>query len=137
LTLAMLGREEEAMRQLRETMAAGNRDRQYRAYHEGLLGTLEGHREAALSALDTVVSHNRDPEALFYMMRSYARLGERDRALDLLERISRSFFPVTAFERDPWLDPLRDSPRFAEILRRATVLHNSARAVWETTNDER
>jgi serine/threonine protein kinase/tetratricopeptide (TPR) repeat protein len=139
LTLAMTGREEEAMRQLRETLL-GNRDRQYRAYHEALLGTLEGNRETALAALDTVVSHNRDPEAIFYMTRSYAHLGERDRALDLLERLSRSFFPVTAFERDAWLDPLRDSPRFAAVLRRATALHQSARAVWdarETMNDER
>ena len=130
LTLAMTGRESEAKRQLRETMAA-NRDRQYRAYHEALMWTLERNREAALAALDTVVAHNRDPEALYYQTRCYARLGERDRALDLLERLSRSFFPVSTFEHDPWLEPLRDSPRFAEIVRAAATRHQSARKVWE------
>lgn len=125
----MLGRGEEARRRLREMLAASE-DRQFRAYHEGLLGTLEGNRDIAIPALDRIVEHNRDPEAIYYMARSYARLGERDKALDLLERISRSFFPIFAFDHDPWLEPLRDSPRFAEILRRARERHAQARAVW-------
>ena len=51
--------------------------------------------------------------------------------LDLLERLSRSFFPVTTFEHDAWLEPLRDSPRFAEIMRAAAGRHQAAREVWE------
>jgi len=131
LTLAMLGREEEAVRLLREALK-GDPDPQYRAYHQALLGTLEGNREVALPGIEKIVTHNRDPEAWFYQVRSYGRLGEREKALDLLERVSRSFFPVHAFEHDPWLDPLRDSPRFAEILRAAKERHEAARAVWST-----
>src|SRR5207245_7266802 len=129
LTLAMTGREAEAIEQLRETMRS-NPDRQYRAYHEGLLATIERRHDDAVRAIDIIVEHNRDPEALFYQTRSYARLGETEKALDLLERVARSFFPVYAFEHDLWLEPLRDSPRFAEILRSAKERHEQAREVW-------
>ena len=131
LVLAMLGRQEEATRQLREAMKA-DPDPQYRAYHQALLGTLEGNREAALPGIEKIVTHNRDPEAWFYQTRSYAHLGEREKALDLLERVSRSFFPVHAFEHDAWLDPLRDTPRFAEIVRAAKERHEAAREVWQS-----
>jgi len=131
LTLAMIGRETEAKNQLRETLASAA-DRQYRSYHEGLLGVLEENREAAVPAIERIVAHNRDPEAWFYQMRSLARVGEREKALDLLERLSRGFFPVYTFEHDPWLEPLRDSPRFAPILAAAKERHEQARAVWSS-----
>jgi TolB-like protein/Flp pilus assembly protein TadD len=130
LTLIMLGRAEEARSLLRETVER-NPDRQFHAYHESLLWIIEGNHDAALRAIDTVVEHNRDPEALFYMTRAYARIDEREKALDLLERVSRGFFAVYAFEHDPWLEPLRHSPRFREILRSAAARHAQARAVWE------
>jgi len=129
LTLAMLGRQEEATRLLREALKS-DPDPQYRAYHQALLGTLEGNREAALPGIEKIVAHNRDPEAWFYQVRSLAHLGDHEEALDLLERVSRSFFPVHAFEYDPWLDPLRASPRFAEVLRAAIERHEAAREVW-------
>jgi len=129
LVLVMLGLEDEAKRVLSDAMKS-DPDPQYRAYHQALLGTLEGNRELAFRGMDKIASHNRDPEAWFYQTRSYARLGERERALDLLERVSRSFFPIYTFEHDPWLEPLRDSPRFAEILRAAKDRHAQARAVW-------
>ena len=131
LALAMLGREQEAARQLHETLR-GDPDPQYRAYHVALLGTIEKDPSAAMPGIEKIVAHNRDPEAWFYQARSLARLGEREKALALLERVSRSFFPVYAFEHDPWLEPLRDSPRFAEILRGAKQRHEQARAVWSS-----
>jgi hypothetical protein len=77
------------------------------------------------------VARNRDPEAGYYAFRAYARIGERDKALDLFERITRAYFPVYTFEHDPWLDSLRDSPRFAAIVREAGARHKAAQTVWE------
>ncbi|HEX9408011.1 MAG TPA: BTAD domain-containing putative transcriptional regulator, partial [Thermoanaerobaculia bacterium] len=129
LTLAMLGRADEAARQLHDALQS-DPDPQYRAYHQSLLGTIEGDRASALPAIEKIIAHNRDPEAWYYQTRSLAHLGERDKALDLLDRVSHSFFPMFAFEHDPWLDPLRDSPRFASILNAAKQRHEQARAVW-------
>lgn len=130
LTLMMLGRVEEAARSLRADLPK-NIDRQYRAYHESLLATLMGDRDAALQATDVISAHQRDPEALFYMARSYARNGETEKALDLLERASRSFFAVSTFERDPWLESLRGLPRFAAILAAARERHREARQIYD------
>jgi len=131
LTAAMLGREEEAKHQLRQVLT-GDPDLQYRAYQLALLGTLDRDLPMALEGIDRIVAHNRDPEAWFYMVRSLAKLGEREQALDLLERAARSFFPVYAFEHDPWLEPLRESQRFASIVASARERQEAARAVWDS-----
>jgi hypothetical protein len=131
LTLAMTGREAEAIVALREKMRT-NPDKQFRAYHLGLASMLEGDRETAARNANAIIDHNRDPEARYYMVRSLARIGESERALDVFELISRSFFPVYTFEHDPWLESIRSSPRFAEIMRGARDRHAQARAVWES-----
>src|SRR4029077_13069668 len=115
--------------QLRQVLT-GDPDLQYRAYQLALLGTLERDLPMALEGIDRMVAHNRDPEAWFYMVRSLAKLGEREQALDLLERAARSFFPVYACEHDPCLDSLRESPRFASIVAPARERQEAARAVW-------
>jgi tetratricopeptide (TPR) repeat protein len=111
---------------------ASDPDPQYRAYHQAVLGTLERNRAMALEGIEKIVAHNRDPEAWFYQVRSLAKIGEKEKALDQLERVSRSFFPVYTFEHDSWLEPLRDSARFASILAAARKRHEQARAVWQS-----
>src|SRR5205085_1554187 len=129
LTLMMLGREVEAARLLDEALKS-DPDRQYRAYHIALLGTIARDRDAALPGIEKIIAHNRDPEAWFYQTRSLSWIGEREKALNQLERVARSFFPVYTFEHDPWLAPLRDSPRFASIVAGARERQSAARAVW-------
>ena len=48
-----------------------------------------------------------------------AQLGEKDQAFDYLEKVyERREVWVTYLRVEPRLDPLRDDPRFAEVLRR-------------------
>lgn len=129
ITLMMLGRTAEAEQHVRATLSS-NPDPQYRAYYESLLGTLTGDYAAASRAIDTIANHQRDPEALFYMARNYARIGEADKALDLLQRVSRSFFPVFTLEHDPWLEFVRGLPRFADVMRLARESHDEARRAF-------
>ena len=128
--MAMSGQREEALRLLRDTIR-NNPDKQFHAYHQGLVSMLEGDQETAAHNANIIIDHNRDPEARYYMIRSLAHVGKIDRALDVLDEISRSFFPVYTFEHDPWLEPIRSSPRFAEIMRAARERHARARAVWQ------
>jgi hypothetical protein len=73
-----------------------------------------------------------DPEGQYYLGRSLVRLEAADRALEFLTRAERNgFFCFPAFERDPWLDPLRCDPRFLEILRRAESRTRDAARAFE------
>jgi TolB-like protein/DNA-binding winged helix-turn-helix (wHTH) protein/Tfp pilus assembly protein PilF len=50
---------------------------------------------------------------------TYAQLGEKDRAFELLEKMYRERDPGTTLLRvEPFLDPLRSDPRFQDLLRR-------------------
>jgi len=70
-----------------------------------------------------------DPEGLYYMARCMVRVGELDRALDLLDRAERGgFFCAPFFMSDPWLDPIRGTTKFIEVLRRAEVRARDAAA---------
>ena len=57
-------------------------------------------------------SHNMDGEAIYHTMRLRALLGDRDEALDLLERSLAQVFCTPLFERDPWLASVRGEARF-------------------------
>src|SRR5207244_7838577 len=62
-----------------------------------------------------------DSFALYNSACFYSLLGEPNRALDLLERMAQTGQANTSKDwmiNDPDLDPIRDSPRFQEILRR-------------------
>ena len=50
----------------------------------------------------------------------YIALGEIERAFNLLERAYsvRSFILMYTIKSDPWFDPLRNDPRFEDLLRR-------------------
>ena len=92
---------------------------------------LEGNREEFLPAFDAQSPLVRDPEGLFYVSALASYLGETDRALDGLQRsVDAGFACFAAMARDPWLDPLRGHPRFAQILRTAEGRHREAAAAF-------
>jgi serine/threonine-protein kinase len=130
LTVALvnLGRTEEARRAMiieAERFAGNTIERHFIGHLDAFVG---GSRERSLEEIERLLDSGfRDGEGLFYIVRSYARLNESDRALDVLERaIGYGFFCYPAFARDSWLDPLRGEPRFVELLRRAEARHRAA-----------
>jgi DNA-binding winged helix-turn-helix (wHTH) protein len=119
LALASLGREAEASAALkwreRETT-----ETRIRPYLVSLRAMLDGDRDASLAALDAAAVLPVDAEALFYLVRTYARLGEEDRAAAGLSRvIDGGFWCSHTFARDPWLEPLRRRADVRQLIDRA------------------
>ena len=64
-------------------------------------------------------------------------LGSYDLALHALAKAVDGGYSVTEpLLQDPWLAPLRDNPRFTEILRRAQVRRDEALAVFRAEGGE-
>jgi len=54
--------------------------------------------------------------------RHYARLGEKDQAFEWLEKAYQEHEGGLIFLKvDQWADPLRDDPRFHDLLRRMNL----------------
>lgn len=131
LALASLGRTDDAIAALRwrerETQDSG-----VRTYLVGLRAMLEGDRATSLQALDQAAAIQTDPEARYYLARSFAKWGEHDRALTELERVvSGGFFCHSTFSRDPWLDPLRSARSFDALMAQARAGHAHARRAFD------
>jgi hypothetical protein len=126
LVLTMLGREEEALSRLRR-WERDLSDSHVRAWMVSIHALLEGRGKDCAQALEQLVASFRDPEGMFYVARTYARLGETERALAALARaVEGGFHCFPAFMRDPWLDPLRAQPEFQEILLQAEAARRAA-----------
>jgi TolB-like protein len=124
LALVMLGRVPEALASLQgiDVTAAGRLG----IFIKGLRGTIERRGEETLSDLRTI-SDMPDPEGRYYVARAFAYLGSLDDALPLLAgAVEDGFFCLAAFTRDPWLDPLRGTPEFTALVRRAESRHRQA-----------
>ena len=117
--LPMLGRETEAIAAYHE-IAGRSLPVLIRRLATASRFALEGRRGECLDAMVTFDNQAFDPEGLYFAGRALVRVEERERAIDMLERVvERGFFCVEAFVRDPWLDPIRRHPRFRLLLRRA------------------
>jgi DNA-binding winged helix-turn-helix (wHTH) protein/TolB-like protein/Flp pilus assembly protein TadD len=96
-------------------------------YVDGLLGcaeALSGNTAAAYELLKELTLRSRDQYIpAFSIAMVYVGLGERDRALEWLERAyqDRSAYMVYA-KTDPLLDPVRSDPRFISLLHRMRLL---------------
>jgi TolB-like protein/DNA-binding winged helix-turn-helix (wHTH) protein/Tfp pilus assembly protein PilF len=91
---------------------------------DGLLGyayAMAGERDEALRMADGLkrLWKQRDPDAAYELARAYAGLGDRNRALEWLDRTYQERYPsVRTVRIDPQFDGLRPDPRFQDLLRR-------------------
>jgi tetratricopeptide (TPR) repeat protein len=126
LALASLGNTREAVAALRwrerECPDSGAA-----VYITSLRALLEGHDEECRRALVRATAQPLDPEARYYLARTYARLGDVDRALEELTRVVEGGFSChEALDRDPWLEGMRQDGRVRRLIERARS--RSARA---------
>ncbi len=121
-SLPMLDREAEALAACRE-MEAHHPLGRPAVMLAGIRAGLERDRDACVAAMARVVDGGfHDPEGLYFGARHLARAGATDDALSLFARVvSGGFHCAETFVRDPWLDPLRTSPAFVDLLRRAEM----------------
>jgi len=79
-----------------------------------------------------VIGGRLDGEALYYLARSYARLGDTAQALTLLERsVAGGFSCYQVFVSDQWLAPLANDRRFTAVVDRAREVSAAARHAYE------
>jgi hypothetical protein len=95
MVLSSIGRGEEALEYLRE-MERVNRPELMRHFIGSLRLLLEGKRVESLEAAEFCIRNFPDPEAVFYMARQLARLGEVPRALEVLAGVLQSGYLFSA-----------------------------------------
>jgi serine/threonine protein kinase len=127
--LAAMGDDAAALDRLKSReivgVATGTIMRSLRAY-------LEGDIEKCIATSNS--DHNllrKTPESLYYLARHLARVNAREQAISLLfDVIDCGFLCGSAIMRDPWLDSLRLSPRFTDLLGRAEEKRKGAHAAF-------
>jgi DNA-binding winged helix-turn-helix (wHTH) protein len=130
LALASLGRESDAIAALR-WRERDTRDNRARAFLVSLRALLQGDRDESLHALHRAGDELTDPEAKYYVARSFARLSAREDALaSLSDVVHDGFFCYPAFVSDPWLEGIRHLQPFRELLETAQSRHESAREAF-------
>jgi TolB-like protein/Tfp pilus assembly protein PilF len=109
--LMQLGRNDEAAAQFRNTPG----DSIYRMTGEAILFAREGNRSASDQVLAKAQQGYGD-KASYQYGEIHAQRGERDQAFAALDRAFAVHDPgLTLLKVDPFLDPIRNDPRFAEL----------------------
>ena len=95
------------------------------------IGQRESRGLAILREAESRIEERRvgDPEATYKIAQAYARLGDNNSALRILQRsVENGFFSYPYFIEDPLLDPLRKEPRFLQIMRMAELRHQALKS---------
>jgi serine/threonine protein kinase/tetratricopeptide (TPR) repeat protein len=122
MVLATMGRRDEALAILHKRDRESHPD-MLRLYLSSLRALLEDKPQESLAAIERYLPLCQDPEALFYIARQLAYLGESTKALaELHHVIERGYLCSRMLARDPWLDSLRAHAEFGVILEKARAL---------------
>jgi serine/threonine-protein kinase len=119
--LALTGRHKEALAEVQKAIErTGDRSR---VAYLGRVYARMGEREKALAAIEEVkeISKNRivSPHSIALV---YSALGEKDLAFEWLNKsLGEGYVELYTLKVDPWLDSLRDDPRFQELLEKARL----------------
>jgi DNA-binding winged helix-turn-helix (wHTH) protein/tetratricopeptide (TPR) repeat protein len=99
---------------------------------------LEHHPGVALEHAARIFELFPDPEAVFYAARNIACFGDR-RALDGLTRALEHGFVLyrALIKDDPWLDPLRSTAEFQELIERSRILYVECAEAYVAAGGER
>jgi TolB-like protein/tetratricopeptide (TPR) repeat protein len=131
------GRADEGIRQYREVEKARLTDffRDFVIMHRTLL---EGRREESLGTAERLLARALDPDTLWQIGRTFAYFGEQARALALFAlALERGFIVYRILTReDPWLDALRSSPEFDDLVQRARSRYAAAAAAFRQAGGE-
>jgi DNA-binding winged helix-turn-helix (wHTH) protein/tetratricopeptide (TPR) repeat protein len=116
MVLALAGRDAEAIAYLTEQEAKLPYERM-RLLSRALRLLLEGDRANSLACVDVLLRTTpSDPEARYFYARYLARLGETDRANDVLaSAVFGGFCASRVMAWDPWLDTLRSTASFRAV----------------------
>ena len=137
LPYVSLGRHEEALAAT-EQASAVVRDATTRSYQKILPLLLRGETTACRELLDDLAPRNPDPESIFHIARTYAKLGVLDAAAVQFSRaVDAGYSCVSAFDRDSWLEPMRAVPAFVDAMARARVRHADAVRKFRDAGGER
>ena len=125
-TLPLVGRHDEAIAAYREMESRALPGRIRELMRASRLA-LEGQKEEGMKVVESFWQRDFDPEGLYFTARVLAKLGESDASLKMLNRvIDGGFYCATAMLRDPWLDSVRGTSAFYEIIQRASALSHDA-----------
>ena len=130
--LGAMGREAEAIDAARREEARFASVPMLQSFSIALHAALEGRAQDAIAALDALeASGFKDGEGLFYVAEICARIGEADRVRRTLEAaVNSGFVCLEAFDRDPYLAPVRACRWWEPLRERVRVEHAAACAAF-------
>jgi hypothetical protein len=94
---------------------------------------IEGRQEESLEAAERVIAQFPDPESVAWEARILAYFGKREGAITALKSaLDHGFILYRLLTReDPWLDPIRQSPEFNDILEQSELRYREAVAAFQ------
>jgi serine/threonine protein kinase/tetratricopeptide (TPR) repeat protein len=91
-----------------------------------------------LTLVRSLIQQFNDPEGLYYLARTMAKLGDLDTAaLGMQRSVERGYLCYPTFASDPWLEPLRGRGDFDTAMERARGGHEAAIADFNAAEGER
>ena len=110
-------------------------------FKSAVIASITGDRDEVLRACQGLMALSDtfpDGEAIYTVARMLAHAGWRDLAMrGVTMTVAAGFFPSATFERDPWLDDLRELPEFQQLLARARERYLAADAAFQAAGGYR
>ena len=109
-----------------------------RAFVLAALYVIDPDEPRDLAPLRNLLDLFKDPEGLYYVARTLAKLGDLEGAAIGMQRsVERGYLCYPTFASDPWLDPLRGGSDFEAAMERAQTGHEAALADFKAGGGEK